>query len=62
VVDREGVRDGGRRRGEETEAYPMVRLQIVYLLPKDEHPEVFAQELYYVQGVGEAGAIFGEPA
>jgi hypothetical protein len=56
------MRDGGRRRGEETEAYPVVRLQIVYLLPKDKHPEVFAQELYYVQGVGEAGAVFGEPA
>jgi hypothetical protein len=55
------VRDGGRR-GEGKKAYPVVRLQIVYLLPENEHPEVFAQELYYVQGVGEAGAVFGEPA
>jgi hypothetical protein len=40
---------------------PMVRFQVVDLLAEDEHPEVFAEELYGVEGVGEAGAVFGKP-
>lgn len=38
----------------------MVGFQIINLLAEDEHPEVFAEELYRVQGVGEAGAVFGK--
>ena len=39
----------------------MVCLQIVDLFPENEHPEVFAEEFYSVEGVGEAGAVFGKP-
>ena len=39
----------------------MVRFQVVDLLAEYEHPEVFAEELYRVEGVGEAGAVFGKP-
>jgi len=38
----------------------MVGFQVVDLLAEDEHPEVFAEELYRVEGVGEAGAVFAE--
>ena len=40
----------------------MIRLQVVNLFAEYEHPEVFAEELYYVEGVCEAGAVFGESA
>ena len=39
----------------------MVGFQVVDLLAEDEHPEVFAEEFYGVEGVGEAGAVFGKP-
>jgi hypothetical protein len=39
----------------------MIRFQVVDLLAEDEHPEVFAEELYGVEGVSEAGAVFGKP-
>lgn len=43
-------------------AYAVVRLQVVNVLAKDEGPEVFAEELYDVEGVVEARAVAGESA
>lgn len=40
----------------------MIRLQIIDLFPENKHPEVFAEEFYYVEGICESGSVFGESA
>lgn len=40
--------------------YAVVCLEVVYVFAEDEGPEVFAEELYDVEGVVEAGAVAGE--
>lgn len=42
-------------------AYSVIRLEVVNLLPEHQHPQVLAEELDHIQGVGEARAVFGEP-
>lgn len=42
------------------ETYAVVCLEVVYVFAEDERPEVFAEELYDVEGVVEAGAVAGE--
>src|SRR3954465_14164669 len=41
-------------------SYPMIRLQVIDLFSEHQHPKIFAEELYYVEGICEAWAIFAE--
>lgn len=38
----------------------MISFEVVDLFAEDEHPQVFAEEFYYVEGIGEAGTVAGE--
>lgn len=44
----------------DSKTYSVVCLEVIYLFAEDEHPEVFAEEFYYVEGVCEARSIAGE--
>lgn len=41
--------------------YPVIRLEVVDLLPKDKHPEILTEELDHVQCIREARPVFREP-
>lgn len=53
-----GKGQGGKERGWGTN--PMVRLQVINLLPPDQHPQVLAQEFDHIERIAEARPIFRE--
>lgn len=51
------IKNGGKGKGE---TYPMIRLEVIHLFPKNQRPKVFAEELDDVQRVVEAWSVAGE--
>jgi hypothetical protein len=48
-------------RGTKRTTYPMIRLQVINLLSKHQHPQILAQELDHIQRIRETWAIAGKP-
>jgi hypothetical protein len=53
-------KEGKKRNKGERMTYPVVCFEVINLLPKYQHPEIFTEKFYNVEGICEARTVFGE--